>query len=1670
MPTTVRIPDVGVVRFPDGMTQDEISAAITFQILGQTSQSFQPTLGNAQQPMPEQQTRASSVAELAGQQPTGFVQTPMMESEQNEMIREAQTPLVPLPKLTKEDARLLFGQNTPTAIPDAIAGVQQALMGTLESFTTPEMLPVLPVTIGLGAGGAAGATAAMTGARTIAGAFAADMIAQTPDLAKEIAEGAAAGDTERVARASAQAALNAFMASQAGKFAVHGRGPAVTEGRFELIPETERAARESAARQQLESPALNVEARVVEPSALPPAPKTPTVQMLEDRARRLLPERGDEPQPVIPGTERLLPAPIESLTESVPQKIASINYVESVAPFGEAATVAPQLAWKVASGLRNIGLRRGTEAEDIAAGRKPYPTKEAFAQLVESNLTLDAEQLLAKVRDELTDLGFDSRQAKLPTRDEFASAKDFWTAAFDLESRMRESGASLGASLVRAGQITPPAKPRTATQVTPEPAPETPVEAKVEKPTLRDPLGNDAAFYIIGNVKAMRMRRDPLLDRAQKFYGAKSAEDLSKIALARFAERQAALEAPRPVPPSETETVTKPKRQPKDRPWDIIDEIEASVGKIRTKAAAKAGSEGYYGELYKEARSGSAARLFSESGGSPDEAVDSLRRSGFFSEDAGVDDLWMAISKAKKARTAHFAGTSPEAKLEKFTKAWDAQVKKRGTKLISVGDLAIGNRFKLGGEEFTVTKIDPDTGEVTVQDGWKYGSQTIPDGADVPVELGSLKQKKSSTKFLPPEQPTKVAKLRPGEEHGDILAKIEEPFALVGEKGVDVARIAQEKEVAAKRADEARQLQEAQQAKLFDLAGNDPIANALAEQAATENPPPPIGEEPPLSDSGRSGNALGISPLSNPPLAAKFIRDFIGQAVKYPLRWYSESLIGRLASLGDIASKEFADIARRIVSLAKKEFGELSTSGELDSALKLSGRWNEATTWIQGIERSGNNPWGYARIVKAIEDPTSVVPGFAQELVNQLRRVSRNIGDLAQRYIQGFIARGLFQREPTAFLVDVIRVGRGAAHDLLARALSTDNGMPEPQARAILNEIKAEWDKPGTGQSINRIAQEFHRQFRKFPTHLHLNGPLGKVWVELLHSSPFDYLTRAAQNTTSRVAFIRYLTPERLNEYRARVAAEGRTARAFDDLVRALHGLPIDEPLFTEWIPPGSPIGLTLSGANLVLRDVFSPLKLSASSIYNIPETILGNTPTFVGWRSFIEGVYRSGDLYSELETLGAINKAIYNNSVSPNSRLRGHIRQFGNGIRAITAQRFLNELQELYSAASAYVIAERARGQSLSENEKRQLKELARMMGFDPATADRIGDGTAADTTYDQFIRQFAPFSSAGNVAKAEQSAFQTQRGLSALFPFQSYAVKKMDSLRKVISDMADAVESGNSERIKGATAIAAKFLFNTVGQGAASTFLRALAYGGIAGLAIQMSQSEDEPGEFLFDSIAAGMSGPLAAIWYAQNNEGLQHFLNPDNLIRPSKTFPGAIYMELRDFFTGTGRFKNLSPQDRITRYFVERVPAGRIADTVIAATGLSGKDKALDAAKRGLERWRTDKYGFVRVEDLRKKDETDNEQFRIAMGKVVEAINNGKDPRSYIPVANQFKNQPDSISKSLLARRWLVTADRKLLSTEERQELKKYIGEAAYNKLEARDRMLVVWANVTKPPSKR
>lgn len=126
-------------------------------------------------------------------------------------------------------------------------------------------------------------------------------------------------------------------------------------------------------------------------------------------------------------------------------------------------------------------------------------------------------------------------------------------------------------------------------------------------------------------------------------------------------------------------------------------------------------------------------------------------------------DLWPAIEAASKKRVAGVERDKREANWmaqmaqEKFN--WDRATSKaeKGKFEVTNSQLAVGDVLEVEGEKIDVEKVDPDTGDITLQDGRRFGTQVLKDGQSIYVEKITEGEGKDDVDFGPTEEtaPTK---------------------------------------------------------------------------------------------------------------------------------------------------------------------------------------------------------------------------------------------------------------------------------------------------------------------------------------------------------------------------------------------------------------------------------------------------------------------------------------------------------------------------------------------------------------------------------------------------------------------------------------------------------------------------------------------------------------------------------------------------------------------------------------------------------------------------------------------------------------------------------------------------------------------------------------------------
>lgn len=121
---------------------------------------------------------------------------------------------------------------------------------------------------------------------------------------------------------------------------------------------------------------------------------------------------------------------------------------------------------------------------------------------------------------------------------------------------------------------------------------------------------------------------------------------------------------------------------------------------------------------------------------SPDQVAQAAYDAGVL-KSPGVPELWMAIRESSNVRAKSFSSLrSQEAALQGEILAHNDWLKatSQGETRIAADELKVGDLMDVEGEKVEVTGISPDTGEVTLKDGKKFGVQRLQSGQSIHVE------------------------------------------------------------------------------------------------------------------------------------------------------------------------------------------------------------------------------------------------------------------------------------------------------------------------------------------------------------------------------------------------------------------------------------------------------------------------------------------------------------------------------------------------------------------------------------------------------------------------------------------------------------------------------------------------------------------------------------------------------------------------------------------------------------------------------------------------------------------------------------------------------------------------------------------------------------------------
>lgn len=123
----------------------------------------------------------------------------------------------------------------------------------------------------------------------------------------------------------------------------------------------------------------------------------------------------------------------------------------------------------------------------------------------------------------------------------------------------------------------------------------------------------------------------------------------------------------------------------------------------------------------------------------PDQVARDAVAAGYLPDGSTERELWQAISKASSARKGNVEDRARQERLLKREvedhERWLKAIQGGKDKVEVASDtLNVGDQLDIGGERFEVTKVDPDTEEVTLKDGRKFGVQVLSPNARIYVE------------------------------------------------------------------------------------------------------------------------------------------------------------------------------------------------------------------------------------------------------------------------------------------------------------------------------------------------------------------------------------------------------------------------------------------------------------------------------------------------------------------------------------------------------------------------------------------------------------------------------------------------------------------------------------------------------------------------------------------------------------------------------------------------------------------------------------------------------------------------------------------------------------------------------------------------------------------------
>ena len=803
---------------------------------------------------------------------------------------------------------------------------------------------------------------------------------------------------------------------------------------------------------------------------------------------------------------------------------------------------------------------------------------------------------------------------------------------------------------------------------------------------------------------------------------------------------------------------------------------------------------------------------------------------------------------------------------------------------------------------------------------------------------------------------------------------------------------------------------------------------------------------------------------------------------------FFSDLIERTANVGTPTSIRAAESGRRAIDITKETYGRLAPT--LDVILSQSGKMfgaegkavRELSEFVE-VNVGGGNTVLMSKLHAGIE-------GYPVKLSKQAKKQLEPVKNLIEERGKIYEEIGLMQEgadgkvKPFKVLGRNIapRIMSGEFYTIIQRGPSTNefntlvsefakaNGAPEKQVRDYFNEFRDNFTGSGGltlqgGVPANRPTRTTQAEHSRKWKHIPHAIKVGKDLIPIVEHRPFEYARRLAETGSSRVGVTKVFGQElagtsTINKIKDQLSNEKVSVAEFHEMIKGLSGVPIEPSLIA-----GTSKGVRAINA---AYDVLKTTSLSASAIPNLGE-FLGSTRRFAGTTGLVKALSdlrlglptaKAKQLEAYMDSIGAITKDVANFSIDPNRPISSFVRALNEAQRSAFVYRYMNQLQEATAAVVAFNKVEtykQGKGKNID-------KIFLREMGFSRQDASFMVSGKAPQRLYDALIRRAPAHLTGGAQRVGEQSRAESSRIFKAVTAFETYAQMKIRSLNRVAKTYGAVTREAFSERNYSKAVDAHRAMFSEIYglaiSGLTAQFALSYFYGGEDNVEIKYNEAMNNPFRALKDAWTYTAFGGI----YGQILKATGGDVGIDRL------YPVTVIRETIGAVTGTGRYTYDEGMDRAIKFTERFAPANKAFKNGLVAMGFGSPEaKKTDNAISAYYRWKIEnkyggKYTSVPDENIKK--------FRTNMIKAYKAFREQKGDKEVLRLSFNAVSESGkdiaSISRSLTGKKLLTkskiapgSSDPEF--TKRKNELKKRIGQKAFNRLVIHDQLLDLLADL-------